>query len=298
MKRKGFAIIFALILSWAMFAGFTGLTNAWSNGGYSIDPENPDYGTHDWIAHHALDYLPVSEKQFIIDNLSIYLYGTELPDNDKAPDRINDKNKHHVYFFANGTLQDDSAAIRAQEEYEKALAYYNAGVYDLAAKHLGIMSHYIVDQAVFAHVMGVVSEWGTEEKDNHADYEEKVNSRTNTYVDTFNSYLFFDGKLSITSARDATLMLGYDSTFDFNGTKTCIWMDDNYDWSNLDIQVQAGESLNLAVNILADVLHTFSTVKTIPEFPHTFAYELLFLAILTLALTISIIKKQKPPVGH
>ncbi len=293
MKRKCFASIFTFALLCAMLAGFTAQTSAWSNGGYSIDPDNPDYGTHDWIAQHALDYLSVSEKQFIIDNLSSYLYGTELPDNDRAPDRINDKNKHHVYFFTNGTLRDDSAAIRAQEEYEKALVYYNAGVYDLAAKHLGIMSHYIVDQAVFAHVMGVDSDWGAEEKDNHADYEEKVNSRTNAYIDTFNSYLSFDGKLSITSASDAALMLGYDSTFDLNGTQTCTWMDDNYNWSNLDVQMQAGESLNLAVNMLADVLYTFSTVRTIPEFPNTFIFTTLFLAISSLTLAICIVKKNK-----
>lgn len=29
---------------------------AWSNGGYSSDPTHPDYGTHDWIAQHALDW--------------------------------------------------------------------------------------------------------------------------------------------------------------------------------------------------------------------------------------------------
>jgi len=50
---------------------------AWSNGGYSEDPSNPDYGTHDWIAQHALEWLPASEKQYIEDNLAVYLYGTE-----------------------------------------------------------------------------------------------------------------------------------------------------------------------------------------------------------------------------
>jgi hypothetical protein len=44
---------------------------AWSNGGYSADPSNPDYGTHDWIAQHALDWLPVEEKQYILDNLKV-----------------------------------------------------------------------------------------------------------------------------------------------------------------------------------------------------------------------------------
>ncbi|MDP2899500.1 MAG: hypothetical protein Q8O47_00835, partial [Candidatus Bathyarchaeota archaeon] len=51
-------------------------TEAWSNGGYSSDPSSPDYGTHDWIAQHALDWLPAQNKQDITDNLQIYLYGT------------------------------------------------------------------------------------------------------------------------------------------------------------------------------------------------------------------------------
>jgi len=63
---------------------------AWSNGGYSANSANPDYGTHDWIAQHALDWLPLEEKQFILDNLATYLYGTELPDNGNAPDGIGD----------------------------------------------------------------------------------------------------------------------------------------------------------------------------------------------------------------
>ena len=43
-------------------------SSGWSNGGYSADPTNPDYGTHDWGAEHALDWLPTQEKQFILDN--------------------------------------------------------------------------------------------------------------------------------------------------------------------------------------------------------------------------------------
>ncbi|MEM2355725.1 MAG: hypothetical protein QXO00_05340, partial [Candidatus Bathyarchaeia archaeon] len=66
----------------------------WGNGGYSTTPDNPKYGTHDWIAEHALDWLPEAEKQFILENLAIYLYGTELPDNKNAPDGIGDTAKH------------------------------------------------------------------------------------------------------------------------------------------------------------------------------------------------------------
>src|SRR5512141_1058584 len=75
----------------------------WSNGGDSADPMHPDYGTHDWIAEHALDYLPAAEKQYITDNLVTYLYGTELPDNSGLVDGIGDTGKHHMYFYANGT---------------------------------------------------------------------------------------------------------------------------------------------------------------------------------------------------
>ena len=90
------------------------LTVARSNGGYSDDPANPDYGTHDWIAQHALDLLPAHEKQYLEDNLNWYLYGTELPDNPYPDDGIGDTAKHHVYFYANGSLMDDSSAARAQ----------------------------------------------------------------------------------------------------------------------------------------------------------------------------------------
>ena len=88
---------------------------AWSNGGYSDDPANPAYGTHDWITQHTLNFLPEHEKQFIDDNLNWYLYGTELSDNPYPDDGIGDTTKHHVYFYANGSLMDDRSAIRSQD---------------------------------------------------------------------------------------------------------------------------------------------------------------------------------------
>ena len=242
------------------------LVFGWSNGGYSDDPFNPKYGTHDWIAEHALDYLPSEEKQFILDNLAAYLYGTELPDNSQAPDGIGDTGKHHVYYFANGSLQEDDAAVRAEEEYEAAVAYVKAGDMVNAAKRLGVMSHYIVDVAVFAHVMGSETDWGSENKTLHSSYENYVNTRTNSYTDEFNSFLSFDGELTEISAYNATLLLAYDTTFDVDGNLTCVWMNQNYDWSNPTFRNRCGESLNLAVNLLADVLHTFYIKEVIPEY--------------------------------
>ena len=227
---------------------------AWSNGGYSTDPSYPDYATHDWIAQHALDWLPSEEKQFILDNLPAYLYGTELPDNAGAPDGIGDKVKHHVYYWANRSLQDDSSAVRAWSECNIALVYLGANDYSTAAKSAGIMSHYVVDVGVFGHVMGIDTDWGDET--HHSDYEGYVETRTSNYSDQFNSYLSFDGSLEQISAYNATLKLAYDTTFDTNGTLTCVWMDQHYNWSDPTFKNRAGESLNLAVNILADVLHT------------------------------------------
>jgi hypothetical protein len=227
---------------------------AWSNGGYSSDPANPDYGTHDWIAQHALDYLPQQEKQYILDNLQVYLYGTELPDNNQAADKIGDTTKHHIYFYANGTLQDDASAQRANQEYQKALDALKNQNYTYAAKEAGIMTHYIADMAVFGHLMGAKTAWGAEV--HHSDYETYVNRRTETYESSFTSYLQYDGALSSLSAYDGAENLAYDTTFGGSGNLSCVWMDANYNWSNTAFSDRCGESLNLAVNAVADVLHT------------------------------------------
>ena len=77
---------------------------------------------HNWIAQHALDYLPNNEKKYIIDHLSTYLYGTELPDLNKSSGGIGDSTLHHIYFRSTGTLQDDAAAVRAYAEYNRSLS--------------------------------------------------------------------------------------------------------------------------------------------------------------------------------
>jgi len=221
---------------------------AWSNGGYSNDPQYPKYGTHDWIAQHALDWLPTNEKEYVTNNISLYLYGTELPDG------IGDTAKHHIYFFSNGTLQDDSAAVRAQEEYDEVLAYLRANNFIMAAKAAGIMSHYIADVGVFGHVMGNKTDLGPET--HHNDYENYVETKTNNYTAEFNIYLSFDGSLDNITAYEAAKTLAYDTTFDGNMNLTCVWMDSNYNWTNPTFRNRCGESLNLAVNLLTDVLHT------------------------------------------
>ena len=140
MPNKHVACLVAVAFLAAFLTASANCTrvSAWSNGGYSADPAHPDYGTHDWIAQHALDWLPSEEKQFFTDNLASYLYGTELPDNSQAPDGVGDTGKHHVYFYANGSLQDASAADRARDEYVNAEHFFSVGNLSEAAKHLGM----------------------------------------------------------------------------------------------------------------------------------------------------------------
>jgi hypothetical protein len=257
----------ALIICVCMLTSSFKPALAWSNGGYSADPTQPDYGTHDWIAQHALDYLPAAEKQYITNNLAAYLYGTELPDNGGAIDGIGDTGKHHIYYYANGTLQDDSSAVRASEEYQKALTYLKNHDYVNASKEAGIMSHYIEDMGVFGHMMGAKTAWGTEV--HHSDYEDHVNDKTDTYNSTFTMYLRFDGSLTSLSAYDAAKNLAHNTTFGDGSTLGCLWMDANYNWSNPQFSNRSGESLNLAVNAVTDVLHTLylESGGTVPEFP-------------------------------
>lgn len=250
-------IALSMFLLATLFLSFAvGEARCWSNGGYSDDPSHPDYGTHDWIAQHALDWLPQNEKQYILDNLKAYLYGTELPDNSQAPDGIGDTTKHHVYYYSNGTLQDDASAKRAQTEYQQALTYLLGKDYTDAAKTAGIMTHYIADVAVWAHVMGAGTDWGAETGNEHSNYEDYVDGRTSNYTDTFNHYLAFNGTLYLMSAYNATIDLARDITFDHGGIYTCTWMNNNYNVSNPVYWNRAGESLNLAVNTITNVLHT------------------------------------------
>jgi hypothetical protein len=280
MLRKQVAFSCVSVLLSALFIVSLGAAtvSGWSNGGYSADPAHPDYGTHDWIAEHALDWLPLQEKQFLLDNKASYLYGTELPDNSQAPDGIGDTTKHHIYFSANGAVQDDAAAARARDEYSLALNYYRAGNQAEAAKHLGAVAHYVADMAVFGHVMGANTAWGAES--HHSDYEDYVQDRTDSYAATFNGYLVFDGNLGTLSAYDAAVSLANNTTFDAGGQYTCVWMDTHYNWSDAAFKNRSGESLNLATNLIADVLHSFYTEAIIPEFPAWVTLPILIIATL------------------
>ena len=259
--------IFSMIIALTYAACVCPLAVGWSNGGYSANPASPDYGTHDWIADHVLDWLPVAEKQWILDHKAAFLFGTETPDRSGCGDCFGDaRTKHHVYYRKDGSLQDDAAATRAREVYNQALAAVPSGNWTKVAVLIGAMTHYIDDLAVFGHVMGAVTDWGSEA--HHSDYEEYVNARTSTYASEFASFLSFDGDLYPRDPYDAALLLAFDTTFGGAMERNVTWMDQHYDWSNSEFRSRAGESINLAVNYLADVLHGFwvGAGQPIPEF--------------------------------
>jgi len=281
--RRG-SVLYAIMIL-ALLSPLSPTASAWSNGGCSNEPSVPDYGTHDWIAGHALDFLPQNEKGFIENNLAEYFYGTELPDCSGVPSGIGDQSKHHVYYYLSGQLQDDAAAIRAQDSYEDAAVALVLRDSLRAARSTGIMTHYVSDLAVFGHVMGALTDWGPE--DHHGDYEDYVNTRTNDYSDVFNNFLFFDGRLDTRTAYNATLTLAYDTTFDtFERRRTASWMDDNYNWTNSEFKNRAGQSINLAVNLLADVLHTLSQQNPSGSAAQPGSYSTLPYVILAAALAV------------
>lgn len=218
---------------------------AWSNGGYSIGPSTPKYGTHDYILQKAINMLPLDMKNKI--DLTAASYGTELPDCSSGAYCIGDLTRHHVYYKADKTLQDGIGATRAQAEYNLAKSYLQQGNKYQFSLHLGAMSAYLSDLAVFGHTMGAVSVWGAET--HHSDYETYVENHISLFPTTF------DGAFTTLSAYDGTLKLAKETTFDA-GTYANVWMDDNYNWANPTYVTRTKNLINYDVNILADVTYT------------------------------------------
>ncbi len=105
--------------------------------------------------------------------------------------------------------------------------------------------------------------------------------KTTNYFSEFDVFLVFDGNLTMTSAYDAALLLACDTTFDASGSLTCVWMDQHYNWNDAAFKNRSGELLNLAVNLVADMLHSFYGEAVIPEFLSWIVLPLLLSATLT-----------------
>jgi hypothetical protein len=252
--RAGFILIAigTLVLSLAALPG----VHAWSNGGYSSDPNNPDYGTHDWIAEKALSSQTRDVTFLTTTYHAQYLLGTEAPDN---PAYIGDSTNHHAYYYSGGSIQDDVGAARASAMYQTVLGYLRTGDYGNAAFYIGAMAHYISDVGVFGHTMGASTDWGTEA--HHSDYENEFEARLGT-ISTPSIVL---GNLA---AYSATTGLAYTITFGSGTIKSNVWMDANYDWSDSVFSASAIASLYASVGAVAAAINhlLIEAGQVIPEF--------------------------------
>ena len=241
---------------------------SWTNGqsgnattNKAEECDSPPYSTHDWIADHALDFLPANEKAWLVPHKALYLIGTEAPDNSKihaacgGPHRgYNDRSSgHSVQWKSNWkgfVKKKNRAAWRAGEEYYKAVRAYKQGNHSAAAFYLGAMAHYIGDVSQYGHAI-------PNEK-NHSNYEGWVTRRTKGPTGgPFEAFLQADG-LKRRTAYTAAKRISKSTAKGKGPILSAKTMDGKYKDDRDDAFTKSiGHSLNLGVNELSDVLHTF-----------------------------------------
>lgn len=241
---------------------------AWSNGPSGNTGTNtaaecaaPPYATHDWIADHARALLPAAERAWLDPHQAIYLVGTEAPDNNGiaaacgTPHRgYDDRSQGHSVEWdaAWSAMIVDRAAVRARQEYDKAVAAYQAGDPRAAAFYLGAMAHYIGDVSQYGHAVP----W--EPPSTHSSYERWAATRTATFAaGHFESAIQPDNLVSRTPYTAVKRISK--ATSRGQGAILSARAMELLQSNRADPQfvTSVGASLNLGVNELADVLHTF-----------------------------------------
>lgn len=246
---------------------------AWGNGpagnattNQASECSSPPYATHDWIADHALALLPAEEGAWLLAHEDMYLLGTEAPDNNEipaacgAPDPSNgydDRIRGHSVEWAadwsgfavvNGVLKD-RAARRAQEEYDKAGQAFQSGDARAAAYYLGAMAHYMGDASQYGHSVPF--------EDHHSDYENRIKRKTDSFTEGFfEDYIELDG-LVRRRAYTAVKRISKATARGKGSILPASDMDGLYSDQGDAYTDSIGHSLNMGVNELADVLHTF-----------------------------------------
>lgn len=157
-------------------------TFGWSNGGTTKKLTLVKFGTHDWIAYEGYRLAKDdADVNWIKNNLNAFFLGTEAPDTSAFLSSFTDEEGysdaihcHCVLYNSSLDVIRDRAAMRAQQEFDRAQTALTNGDKRLAAFHAGAMAHYIGDLSQFMHIMGTGSRWGKEEKDPHSRYEEVI----------------------------------------------------------------------------------------------------------------------------
>jgi hypothetical protein len=244
------------------------LLPAWSNGQSGNAGTNttaectaPPYATHDWVADHAVTLIPEQERVWLGPHRAAYLIGTEAPDNNEIaaacdlPHRgYDDRSRGHSVEWNAGwtSMIKDRAAVRAREEYDKAVAAYQAGDAKAAAFYLGAMAHYIGDVSQYGHAVP----W--EPSSSHSAYESWAASRTSSFdAGHFEAAIRLDRlvtrtpytavkRISRATGRGQGAILSARDMEDRQGTREVP-----------EFLASVAASLNFGANELADVLHTF-----------------------------------------
>ena len=257
----------SLVLFSLLFMGSPAYS--WSNGqpgnattNKASECDSPPYATHDGIADHALALLPTQEKAWILPHKTLYLMGTEAPDNSKIPAACgapntgyDDRSKGHSVEWKSDwsdfKTKKYRAAWRANEEYFKAVHAFKDGKPSVAAFYLGAMAHYIGDVSQFGHSVPF------ESKKTHGNYERWMATKTPSFDGGhFESFIVNDGlvkRRAWTAVKRISKVTGKGK----GPILSARVMDEKYASKDEAFMKSAGHSLNLGVNELSDVLHYF-----------------------------------------
>ncbi len=233
-----------------VFIIFPNSTIAWSNGNsgnaYANNEFNYDYNdnfaTHDWIAKGALDALLSSNQakwQWLEDREVVYLLGTEAPDNSALSTTLDgtvisgfgDTTWHHVYFYENGTVYEDDAALRAKSCGDLANSYIENGKLELGAFYFGAMIHYISDLSMFSHtVENNIPPHNLNFDTYHSTIEGYVRTRTNEYNSREEFFQFSSFVIGNKAPYDAAIKLAWDTYNDLDniGVNNAVWLHNNH----------------------------------------------------------------------
>lgn len=115
-------------------------SSAWHNGKRTTSVNNHYFGGHDYIAWKAYRLAAVDvDLSWIKQNDKAFFLGTEVPDNGNLP-VIGGENGygdtlqcHCINYDTQGNVTKDRAALRAQQEFDKAKATLTSGNKRLAA---------------------------------------------------------------------------------------------------------------------------------------------------------------------
>jgi hypothetical protein len=212
---------------------------------------------------------------FISKNRNAFFLGTEAPDG-KIPSIGGETGYadtlqcHCIKFDILGNVTNDRAAMRAQQEFDKAKTALADGNGKMAAYYAGAMTHYIADLSQFCHLMYKDGPWGDDEATLHSRYEEVIDKSMNPADWTssvLNAYLH---PLSVpgNNAHDIAVEVAHFTATGGGTSRNPKWMwgrltsframgmDTNASKWSAAFRDQTGANVNYAVSGIAQALRT------------------------------------------